>query len=248
LYASVLSSLPTDLYRRRTKHLRIAMKYVIVGCGRVGSTLAKLLVAEGHDVNVVDENPAAFKRLGNNFPGNVEVGTGIDSDVLKRAEAQQANGFVAVTDGDNRNVMAALIAQRIFGIKKIVARIYDPPRGHLYRELGIETVCPTTLGASIIRDKLMHMPYESRPSFDFGHLASLTVTVPESQAGQTVGAIEQNGRIRLTAIRRSKSVSTAHSDDVLQAGDEINAIVAPEALADFAARFSSPTFPITLTA
>jgi len=224
------------------------MKYVIVGCGRVGSTLAKLLVAEGHAVTIVDESPSAFKRLGAHFPGNVEVGTGIDSDVLKRAGAQGADGFVAVTDGDNRNVMAALIAQRIFGIKKIVARIYDPPRGSLYRELGIETVCPTTIGASIIRDKLMHMPYESRPSFDFGHLASLTVAVPESQAGQTVGAVQQDGRILVTAIRRSKNVMVAQRDDVLQAGDEINAIVAPQALADFAARFASATFPITLTA
>jgi trk system potassium uptake protein TrkA len=224
------------------------MKYVIVGCGRVGSTLAKLLVAEGHEVSVVDENPASFKRLGNHFPGSVEVGTGIDSDVLKRAGAESANGFVAVTDGDNRNVMAALIAQRIFGIKKIVARIYDPPRGSLYRELGIETVCPTTLGASIIRDKLMHMPYESRPSFDFGPLTSLTVTVPESQAGQSVNAVEQPGRIRITAIRRSKNVIVAQSDDELRAGDEINAIIAPEALADFAARFASASFPITLSA
>ena len=84
------------------------MRYLIVGCGRVGSTLAKLLVAE-HDVVVVDENPGAFKRLGARFGGGVEVGTGIDYDVLKRAGAEKADGFVAVTDGDNRNVMAALI-------------------------------------------------------------------------------------------------------------------------------------------
>src|SRR5579864_7777822 len=137
------------------------MKYIIVGCGRVGSTLAKLLAAEKHDVTVVDENPAAFKRLGNRFAGQVEVGTGIDYDVLKRAGAEAADGFVAVTDGDNRNVMAALIAQRMFKINKIVARIYDPPRGQLYRELGIETVCPTTIGAKIIRDRLMNMPFET---------------------------------------------------------------------------------------
>ena len=103
------------------------MKYVIVGCGRVGSTLAKLLTAESHDVTVVDENPSAFRRLGSHFTGRVEVGTGIDNDVLTRAGVETADGFVAVTDGDNRNVMAALIAQRMFGVRKIVARIYDPP-------------------------------------------------------------------------------------------------------------------------
>jgi trk system potassium uptake protein TrkA len=224
------------------------MRYVIVGCGRVGSTLAKLLAAEGHDVTVVDESPTAFKRLGNNFPGNVEVGTGIDSDVLKRAGLENADGFVAVTDGDNRNVMAALIAQRIFGIKKIVARIYDPPRGSLYRELGIETVCPTTLGARIIRDKLMHAPYESIPSFDYGPVSSLAVTVPDSQVGLTVAEIEQPGRIRVAAIRRSKRVFVASPTDKLLNGDEINAIVSPDALSEFAARFASSAFPITLTA
>src|SRR6202166_1047020 len=157
------------------------MKHVIVGCGRVGSQLAKLLAAEGHDVVVIDENPAAFKRLGVRFPGRVEVGTGIDYDVLKRAGAADPDGFVAVTDGDNRNVMAALIAQRMFGIKKIVARIYDPPRGQLYRELGIETGSPTTIGAQIIRDRLQDVAYASIPSFDFGKLSSLVATVTRAQ-------------------------------------------------------------------
>lgn len=225
------------------------MKYLIVGCGRVGSTLAKLLVAESHDVTVVDENPAAFKRLGN-FAGRVEVGTGIDNDVLRRAGAESADGFVAVTDGDNRNVMAALIAQRMFGIKKIVARIYDPPRGSLYRELGIETVCPTTIGATIVRDKLMHMPYESVPSFDFGKVSSLAVSVRAADAGLRVFEIEKPGLVRIGAIRRGGHVSVASSEHLLAAGDEINAIVAPEALSDFVGRFASTPqdVPIVLSA
>ena len=217
------------------------MKYLIVGCGRVGSTLAKLLTAEAHDVTVVDENPAAFKRLGNHFAGRVEVGTGIDNDVLRRAGAESADGFVAVTDGDNRNVMAALIAQRMFGIKKIVARIYDPPRGSLYRELGIETVCPTTIGAKIVRDKLMHMPYDSVPSFDFGKVSSLAVSLQTGDAGLRVSDIEQSKLIRVAAVRRGAQVFVASPDDVLAAGDEINAIVAPEALSDFVAKFAATT-------
>ena len=226
------------------------MKYLIVGCGRVGSTLAKLLTAENHDVTVVDENPVAFKRLGNHFNGRVEVGTGIDYDVLKRAGADEADGFVAVTDGDNRNVMAALIAQRRFAIKKIVARIYDPPRGQLYRELGIETVCPTTLGAKIVRDKLMHMPYESVPSFDFGKLSSLAVSLRDSDAGLRVFDIEQPGMVRVAAVRRGGRVFVASPEEILSAGDEINAIVAPEALSDFVTRFAATTqdIPIKLSA
>jgi trk system potassium uptake protein TrkA len=226
------------------------MKYLIIGCGRVGATLAKLLSVEAHDVTVVDENPAAFKRLGNHFNGRVEVGTGIDYDVLKRAGAESVDGFVAVTDGDNRNVMAALIAQRMFGIKKIVARIYDPPRGQLYRDLGIETVCPTTIGAKIVRDKLMHMPYESVPSFDFGKLSSLAVSLRASDAGLRVFEIEKPGMIRIGAIRRGGHVFVASPEDVLSAGDEINAVVAPEALSDFVAHFASVAqdIPVKLTA
>jgi len=226
------------------------MRYVIVGCGRVGSTLAKLLTAEAQDVTVVDENPAAFKRLGNHFAGRMEVGTGIDYDVLKRAGTEGADGFVAVTDGDNRNVMAAMIAQRMFKIKKIVARIYDPPRGQLYRELGIETVCPTTLGAKIVRDKLMHMPYESVPSFDFGKVSSLAVSLREGDSGLRVFEIEKPGAVRVAAIRRGNHVFIASPEDVLAAGDEINAIVAPEALSEFVGRFASASLdvPIKLTA
>src|SRR6202163_4480838 len=191
------------------------MKYVIVGCGRVGSQLAKLLAAEGRDVVVIDENPAAFKRLGTRFPGRVEVGTGIDYDVLKRAGAADADGFIAVTDGDNRNVMAALIAQRMFRIPKIVARIYDPPRGQLYRELGIETFCPTTIGAQLIRDRLQDVAYASVPSFDFGKLSSLVATVSPEQDGKRVYDVEVDGKIRIAAIRRLGSVSVAAPNDVL---------------------------------
>src|ERR1700739_2900144 len=128
------------------------MRYLIVGCGRVGSALAKYFGADRDEVVVVDENGARFKRLGQTFKGHVVAGTGSDYDVLKRAGAATADGFIAVTNGDNRNIMAALIAQRMFNIKRIVARIYDPPRGQMYRELGVQTVCPTTVGAKLIRD------------------------------------------------------------------------------------------------
>ena len=224
------------------------MRYLIVGCGRVGSTLAKLLVADKHDVVVVDENPAAFKRLGNRFGGQVEVGTGIDYDVLKRAGAERADGFVAVTDGDNRNVMAALIAQRMFRIPKIVARIYDPPRGQLYRELGIETFSPTTIGAQLIRDTLQNVAYASVPSFDFGKLSSLVATIPPSQAGKRVSDVELDGQIRIAAIRRLGNVRIPSPNEVLTEGDEINAIVSPDALSTFAGAFSSAHPDIRLTA
>jgi trk system potassium uptake protein TrkA len=191
-------------------------------------------------VTVVDENPAAFKRLGVDFPGRVEVGTGIDYDVLKRAGSEGADGFVAVTDGDNRNVMAALIAQRLFNIPRIVARIYDPPRGQLYRELGIETVCPTTVGAKMIRDRLTNMPIDSSPSFDFGKVSSLALTLSDAHHGKRVADLELDGQIRIAAVRRIGSgVIVPRADFILNRGDEVNFIVGPEVFAEFCARFAT---------
>ena len=220
------------------------MRYLIVGCGRVGSALAKLLDADSHEIIVVDENPAAFKRLGQKFKGHVVVGTGIDYDVLKRAGAATADGFVAVTDGDNRNIMAALIAQRMFKINRVVCRIYDPPRGQMYRELGIQTVVPTTVGAKLIRDTLMEAPWDSIHSFDFGKVTSLSAVVTAADAGKRVHDLEKPGLIRIAAVRReSTGVMVASNDLLLEAGDEINAIVAPEAISEFAQKFHGAAPP-----
>jgi trk system potassium uptake protein len=212
------------------------MRYVIVGCGRVGSALAKLLDSDGHEVIVVDENPAAFKRLGSKFRGHEVVGTGIDYDVLKRAGAASADGFVAVTNGDNRNIMAALIAQRMFKIKHIVARIYDPPRGQMYRELGVQTVCPTTVGAKLIRDVLIQAPWDGQ-TFDLGKLTLLSAIVGTADAGKRVREIEESGRIRIAAIRRENGAVVASDESVLREGDELSAVVAPDAISEFAQRF-----------
>ena len=213
------------------------MRYLIVGCGRVGATLAKLLDADNNEVIVVDENPSAFKRLGQKFKGHVVVGTGIDYDVLKRAGAQTADGFIAVTNGDNRNVMSALIAQRMFGIKKVVARIYDPTRGMMYRDLGIETVCPTTVGAKMIRDMLLEAPWDTLQSFDFGKVTSLRAVVRANDSGKRVSEFERPGRIRIAAVRTGKTVRVPGEETILSEGDEINAIVAPEAISEFAQMF-----------
>ncbi len=213
------------------------MFVLIVGCGRVGSTLAKLLDADNNEVIVVDENPSAFKRLGQKFKGHVVVGTGIDYDVLKRAGAQTAEGFIAVTNGDNRNVMAALIAQRMFNIRKVVARIYDPTRGMMYRDLGIETVCPTTVGAKMIRDMLLEAPWDTLQSFDFGKVTSLRAVVRAADSGKRVSEFERPGRIRIAAVRTGKTVRVPGEDTILSEGDEINAIVAPDAISEFAQMF-----------
>ncbi len=119
------------------------MHVVICGCGRVGSGLARDLVTQGFDVSIIDESPDAFHLLGDDFPGEFVVGRALDWDVLREAGIEDAIAFVACTDGDNTNIVIAQVAQKKYGIKCVVARVYDPLRAELFAQAGIRTVCPT---------------------------------------------------------------------------------------------------------
>jgi len=127
---------------------------VILGCGRVGARLATMMDREGHSISVIDYSSDAFRRLEPNFSGSTIVGNGADEEVLIRAGIKEADAFVAVTNGDNRNIMASQIAKEIFNVKKVVCRIYDPIRQSTYNELGLETICPTVIGAQMLFDAL----------------------------------------------------------------------------------------------
>ncbi len=131
------------------------MKIVILGCGRVGARLAEFMESEGHSVSIIDSHPGSFSRLPDNYKGQTTLGTGIDADVLKSAGIEGANAFAAVTNFDNTNIMACQVAKEIFGVQKVLARIYDPGREKLYHELGLETICPTTLISTSARDILL---------------------------------------------------------------------------------------------
>ena len=130
------------------------MNIVIMGCGRVGAQLASLLDKEGHTVTVLDRDADSLRRLPADFNGTALLGNGIDEAVLKRAGIEQADAFVAVTQGDNRNVMAAQIAKHIFNVPRVLCRIYDPLRQELYSALGLEAISPTTIFAHILKEKL----------------------------------------------------------------------------------------------
>ena len=131
------------------------MKYVILGCGRVGSTLASMLDHAGHDVSVIDYSSEAFQRLSPDFRGETVPGNGVDEEVLIRAGIKEADAFAAVTNGDNRNIMASQIAKEIFKVNKVMCRIYDPIREETYHELGLETISPTKVGAQMFFDALV---------------------------------------------------------------------------------------------
>ena len=130
------------------------MKVLIMGCGRVGGRLAGLLDADGHNITILDTDPYSFRRLPPEFNGTALVGNGTDAEVLKRAEIEDADVFVAMTQGDNRNVMACQIAQHIFNVPRVICRIYDPLRQELYATMGLESISPTTVFAEMFRDKI----------------------------------------------------------------------------------------------
>jgi trk system potassium uptake protein TrkA len=131
------------------------VKVIIMGCGRVGAQLAAMLDAEGHKVTVLDVDPYSFRRLPEGFGGEALGGDGTDENSLRKAGIEEADAFVAVTQGDNRNVMGAQIAKHVFNVSRVACRIYDPLREEMYSTLGLETISPTIVGAQLLRDTIL---------------------------------------------------------------------------------------------
>jgi trk system potassium uptake protein len=132
------------------------MKIIIMGCGRTGAQLAAMLDADGHEITILDTNDYSFRRLPSGFKGTALVGDGTNDDTLKKAGIEKADAFVAVTQGDNRNILSAQIAKHIFKVPKVLLRIYDPLRRELYTTLGLEAFSPTIIFAQLLKDNLLN--------------------------------------------------------------------------------------------
>lgn len=130
------------------------MKIIVLGCGRVGATLASSMFVRGYDVTVIDRQSSAFRRLSPLFKGRTLVGNGTDVDVLKKAGIEDADVFVALTQGDNTNIMSVQIAKQKFHVEKCLARVYDPIRACAYEELGVDILCTTLVGARLLADRI----------------------------------------------------------------------------------------------
>lgn len=179
------------------------MRVLIVGCGRVGAILATDLSVHGHEVAVIDSNPAAFTRLGRSYKGKTVGGVGFDRDVLVAAGIERADGFASVTSGDNTNVISAMIARNVFRVPKIVARIADPLRAEIYRRLGIPTISPTTWGANEIRELLIHPDLTSRFTFGSGEVELVQLRVSPRLAGHTVASLTSPARFGVVSVTRA---------------------------------------------
>jgi trk system potassium uptake protein len=177
------------------------MRIVILGCGRVGARLAQLLESDGHEISIIDSDPEAFDRLPETFHGQTTLGTGIDADVLKAAGIAGAGAFAAVTNFDNTNIMACQVAKEIFGVNNVLARIYDPGRGSLYNELGLETICPTTLISTTARDilvgKMDNPPASVTGEMDAPDLARVAADANEARRAITNGAAMGGGHVHI---------------------------------------------------
>jgi trk system potassium uptake protein TrkA len=195
---------------------------VIMGCGRVGSTLAHILEDKGHSVAIIDQNPEAFRRLRGGFRGRRVTGYGFDRDVLVEAGIEKASAFVAVSSGDNSNIISARVARETFGVENVVARIYDPRRAEVYQRLGIPTVATVRWTADQMLRRLL--PEGSEPMWrdPSGEVVLAEVAVDSSWIGENVRSLEESAEIRVAFLARMGDAIVPNPDTVLQDGDVVH--------------------------
>ncbi len=206
------------------------MRVIVMGCGRVGATLATQLTAEGHDVRVVDHDPKSRRLLPTGFTGQFHVGNGYNRTVLTEAGIEHADAFVAVTSGDNSNIVAARVARETYRVPIVIARIYDPRRADIYRELGIPTVASVRWTVHQIHQMLLHR--HLTPDLTFGNGETLLVRsqLPGYLTGRLLSELEVDGEIRIVEITRGgRSVLPGHGA-VAEADDLVTFAVAARAL------------------
>ncbi|WP_028649327.1 TrkA family potassium uptake protein [Nocardiopsis sp. CNT312] len=204
------------------------MHIVIMGCGRVGSTLAHTLVDLGHTVAVIDQDPEAFRRLRGAVTKHAVRGVGHDREVLLAAGIEHASAFAAVSNGDNSNIISARVARETYGVEHVVARIYDPRRAEVYQRLGIPTVGTVRWTADTILRRMV--PGDQRltagPEWHdaSGTLAMNEVTLPRTWAGRRVSDLESRTPVRVVYVARGGGILLARSDLPLEAGDILHVV------------------------
>jgi trk system potassium uptake protein len=198
---------------------RTAVHIVIMGCGRVGSTLAHILEDQGHSVAVIDQDANAFRRLGSGFKGRKITGSGFDRDVLIEAGIEEAEAFAAVSSGDNSNIISARVVRESFGIERVAARIYDPRRAEVYQRLGIPTVATVRWTADQMLRTLMPGGAESLWRDPTGKVVLAEVAYSERWLGEKVKMIQQSTGARIAFISRLGETLIPEPGTVLQEGD-----------------------------
>jgi len=199
--------------------------FVIMGCGRVGATLAQNLERQGHSVAMIDQNPEAFRRLDASFSGRKVTGLGFDRDTLAQAGIDDAYAFAAVSDGDNSNILAARVVRETFGVDHVVARIYDPRRAEIYQRLGIPTVATVRWTADQVMRRLLPMGATDEYRDPSGQIRLLQIDVHPGWIGRPLRAIEEATGARVAYVLRYGDGILPTAGGVLQETDLLHMLV-----------------------
>ena len=199
-----------------------------MGCGRVGSTLARSLEDRNHTVSVIDSNPDAFRRLGPSFNGTKVTGIGFDQDVLERAGVEKADAFAAVSSGDNSNIIAARVARETFGVERVVARIYDPRRADVYERLGIPTVATVRWTADQILRRVLPESVSDEWADTSGRIRLIETATSNGWIGRRVVELEEAARMRVVCVTRLGEGLLPDDRLVIQDGDRLHIAVEKE--------------------
>lgn len=195
------------------------MHVVVVGCGRVGSSLATNLLAGGHTVAIVDRRSEAFRRLPEDFAGRTIQGIGFDRDLLIEAGIEQAGALAAVTNGDNSNVLVARVARETFGVDRVVARIYDPRRAAIYQRLGLATVATVSWTTDQVMRRMLTDPTGAEWTEPTGNVCIVERQVTRPWIGKPLSDLEQASATRVVAVGRLGAALVPSTNTVAQEGD-----------------------------
>lgn len=209
------------------------MHIIIVGCGRVGAMAAGILSRDGHSVTVIDRNEKAFKRLPKSFTGTKILGLGFDRETLEKSGISRADAFVAVTNGDNSNIVSARIAKDIYRVPIIITRIYDPLRAEIYSRLGVITFSTTVWGADKIVDLLTSSQLGRECDFGNGEVQMVQAWIPHHIVGKPVSEMNVPGEIAVTVIVRMGKPFIPVSGTVFEEQDQIHVAVHQMAIERF---------------
>ncbi|MFJ3788141.1 potassium channel family protein [Kitasatospora sp. NPDC090091] len=214
------------------------MHIVIMGCGRVGSALARALEKQGHSVAVVDQDPTSFRRLGAGFNGRRVTGVGFDQDTLKEAGIEEAGAFAAVSSGDNSNIIAARVARENFGVENVAARIYDPRRAEVYQRLGIPTVATVRWTADQMLRRLLPSGAEPLWQDPSGAVQLAEVAYDPLWVGRRLSELEEASGARVSFVTRLGEGVLPAPAMVVQEGDLIHVMLRRADLAAVEAAFA----------
>ncbi len=214
------------------------MHVVVVGCGRVGSGLARILEERGHSVAVIDKQPAAFRRLPEGFAGRALVGIGFDRERLREAGVEEAGALAAVTNGDNSNILVARVARETFGLERVVARIYDPRRAAIYERLGIPTIATVQWTTDRVLRRILPDAPDTEWADPSARVALVERVVGPSWVGRRLADLDLGGVARVAALSRLGVGRIPSPDLVTQEGDVVYVAVAVGEVATFDAHLS----------